>query len=238
METVKSARQLIEDAKTGRRRALDEATSKQILEGYGIRTPRSMVIRSDSEIDNALLHLSVPVVLKLISPDVLHKSDFGAVVLGLSDEKAIRIAIEDISRRCLNHGYQIDGFLLEETAGPGYELVIGGYKDDTFGPVIMFGLGGIFIEVLQDVAFRICPITEVDAREMLEELRGSALLRGARGGVSIPDRVLVDTLLAVGGERGMLMDLADTLKELDINPLLADGQGVTALDARIIFAED
>jgi acyl-CoA synthetase (NDP forming) len=102
----------------------------------------------------------------------------------------------------------------------------------------MFGLGGIFIEVLQDVAFRICPITEVDAREMLEELRGSALLRGARGGVSIPDRVLVDTLLAVGGERGMLMDLADTLKELDINPLLADGQGVTALDARIIFAED
>jgi len=238
METIKPARQLIEDAKRGRRRTLDEPTSKQILESYGIRTPRSMVIRFSSEIGNALRHLSGPVVLKLISPDVLHKSDFGAVVLGLSDEQAIKAAIEDISQRCADHDYQVEGFLLEETVGKGHEIVIGGYKDDAFGPVIMFGLGGIFVEVMRDVAFRICPITEVDAREMMEELRGAALLRGARGGISIPDRILIDTLLAVGGERGMLMDLTDLLKELDINPLRADEQGVTALDARIVLAED
>lgn len=238
MEAAKTARQLIEGAKDDKRRALDEPTSKRILEQYGIRTPRSVVLRTASEIPEALQSLSVPVVLKLISPDVLHKSDFGAVVLGLNDAAAIRTAISDISQRCQDHGYEVEGFLLEETARRGHELVIGGYQDDTFGPVIMFGLGGIFIEVLQDVAFRICPITEIDAKEMIEELRGAALLKGARGGVSVPDSVLIDTLLAIGGAKGLLVELADLIKELDINPILASECDVTALDARIVFSED
>lgn len=238
MEAAKTARQLIEGAKGDKRRSLDEPTSKRILGQYGVRTPRSVVIRTDSEIPEALQSLSVPVVLKLISPDVLHKSDFGAVVLGLNDAAAIRTAVSDISQRCQDHRYEVEGFLLEETARRGHELVIGGYQDDTFGPVIMFGLGGVFVEVLQDVAFRICPITEIDAKEMIEELRGAALLKGARGGVSVPDSVLIDTLLAIGGAKGLLVELADLIKELDINPILASECDVTALDARIVFSED
>lgn len=238
METVKPARQLIERAKRDKRYALDEPTSKRILNDYGIHTPQSVVIQSDDEIASALQRLSVPVVLKLVSPDVLHKSDFGAVVLGLNNEEKIRAAISDISQRCLDRGFKVEGFLLEETVGNGHEIVVGGYRDDTFGPVIMFGLGGIFVEVLQDVAFRICPITDIDAREMLNELRGAAVLRGARGGTPVPDHILVDTLLAVGGEDGMLMAQADLIKELDINPLIVNMHGVTALDARIVLAED
>lgn len=238
METIKTARQLIAQAKAHARLALDEPTSKQVLQEYGIHSPQSLVIQVNEDIKTALQKLSLPVVLKLVSPDVLHKSDFGGVVLGLSTLDAIQSAIDDMTKRCRESGYTIDGFLLEEMAGKGHEIVIGGYCDDTFGPVIMFGLGGIFVEVLQDVTFRICPITQVDAREMIHELRGHALLKGARGGVSVSDQVLIDMLLAVGGEHGLFFELKDLIKELDINPLLASDQGVIALDARIVLAEN
>lgn len=237
MEAKNNARLLIEQAKKEKRRALDEPTSKRILQSYGIQVPRSVVVRSADEIAAALKGLSLPVVLKLVSPDVLHKSDFGAVVLGLSDRDAIAETMQTLTLRCQEHGYQVDGFLLEEMAAKGHELVVGGYRDEDFGPVIMFGLGGIFVEILQDVAFRICPITEIDAKEMLAELRGRALLDGARGGVAVPNSVIIDTLLAVGGESGLLTELGDAINELDINPLLAGEHGVTALDARIVFAE-
>jgi acyl-CoA synthetase (NDP forming) len=238
METVKTARQLMEQAKVLGRRTLDEPTSKQVLKEYGIHSPQSLVIHVNEDITTALQKLSLPVVLKLVSPDVLHKSDFGGVALGLSTVDAIQSAMDDMTKRCRENGYKIEGFLLEEMAAKGHEIVIGGYCDETFGPVIMFGLGGIFVEVLQDVTFRICPITKVDAREMIHELRGHALLKGARGGVSVSDYVLIDTLLAVGGENGLFFELKDIIKELDINPLLAREKGVIALDARIVLAEN
>ncbi|WP_158215218.1 acetate--CoA ligase family protein [Candidimonas nitroreducens] len=238
MDAVKTARHLIEQAKAAKRDALDEPAAKRVLQAFGIKTPSSAVIQSADDIDKALQGLTTPVVLKLISPDVLHKSDFSAVILGLSDAPAIAGAMRDISQRCLEHGYEVDGFLLEETIGHGHEIVIGGYRDDAFGPVIMFGLGGVFVEILQDVTFRICPITEIDAKEMIEELRGAPLLQGARGGIAVPGQILVNALLAVGGQHGLLVELADLVKELDINPLLAGAQGVTALDARIVFAGD
>jgi acetate---CoA ligase (ADP-forming) subunit beta len=235
METSAKARQLIERARESGRNALDEPTSKGILGEYGIRAPRSGVIKTDGDIGEALSCFSGPVVLKLISPEVLHKSDFAAVVLGLRDAEAVKASIDDISQRCRDHGYTVDGFLLEEMVNQGHEIVIGGYRDDTFGPVMMFGLGGIFVEVLQDVTFRICPITEADAREMIQDLRGAALLKGARGGISVPDEVIVNALLAVGGEQGFFFELTDLIKELDINPLLANEQEVIALDARIVL---
>jgi acetyl-CoA synthetase (ADP-forming) len=198
METSAKARQLIERARESGRNALDEPTSKRILGEYGIRAPRSVVIKTD-------------------------------------DAEAVKASIDDISQRCRDHGYTVDGFLLEEMVNQGHEIVIGGYRDDTFGPVMMFGLGGIFVEVLQDVTFRICPITEADAREMIQDLRGAALLKGVRGGISVPDEVIVNALLAVGGEQGFFFELTDLIKELDINPLLANEQEVIALDARIVL---
>ncbi len=237
MDTATNARQLIERAKQIGRCALDEPTSKRILGGYGIRAPRSAVIQANDNISEVLTRFSGPVVLKLISPEVLHKSDFAAVVLGLRDAEAVKVSIDEISQRCRDHGHTIDGFLIEEMVSKGHEIVIGGYRDETFGPVMMFGLGGIFVEVLQDVTFRICPITEADAREMIQDLRGAALLKGARGGILVPDEVIVDALLAVGGEQGLFFELTDLIQELDINPLLANEQGVIALDARIVLSE-
>jgi len=237
MGSIESARQLIERLRDSGLRAVDEPTSKRILSEYGIRAPRSVVLKAGDDINEAFSSFTGPIVLKLISPEVLHKSDFSAVVLGLRDAEAVKASIDDISQRCRDHGYAIDGFLLEEMASKGHEIVIGGYRDDTFGPVMMFGLGGIFVEVLQDVTFRICPITEADAREMIQDLRGAALLKGARGGISVPDEVIVDALLAVGGEQGLFFEMTDLIKELDINPLLANEQGVIALDARIVLSE-
>ncbi|MDN3987383.1 acetate--CoA ligase family protein [Zwartia vadi] len=237
MDSIEMARQLIAQARTNGRSALDEPTAKRVLKGYGIRAPQSMVVHTEAELDEAFRQFSGPVVLKLISPEVLHKSDFGAVVLGLRDAESIKASMREISKRCRDQGYAIDGFLLEEMVDKGHEIVVGGYRDETFGPVIMFGLGGIFVEVLQDVTFRICPITEADAREMIQDLRGASLLKGARGGINVPDEVIVETLMTIGGEQGLFYTLADSIEELDINPLLATAQGVIALDARIVLAE-
>ena len=237
METKETARQLIELAQQSGQHALDEPTSKLVLKEYGISVPESIIIHENDDINEALQRLTLPIVLKLISPDVLHKSDFRAVVLGLRDANAVQAAIEDISQRCRDNGYQVSGFLLEDMVAGGHEIVIGGYQDDTFGPVIMFGLGGIFVEVLQDVTFRICPISEVDAREMIQELKGSALLKGARGGVSVSDEIIVKALMAVGAEQGLFFELRDSIKELDINPLLVNEDRIVALDARVILME-
>jgi acyl-CoA synthetase (NDP forming) len=131
---------------------------------------------------------------------------------------------------------RIDGFLVEEMAPQGMELVIGGLRDPQFGPLVMVGLGGIFVEVLQDVAFRICPIERIDALEMLEELKGRALLDGARGQPAVSRQALVDVLLKVGGESGLLMTLGDEIAEADLNPVIVSAHGAVAVDARFILA--
>ncbi|MBO9352974.1 acetyl-CoA synthetase [Bordetella petrii] len=230
-----AAASLIEQARRHGRAALDEPAAKRLLAEYGLRVPRSAVVPGPGGLGAALEPLQGPLALKLISPDVLHKSDFGGVRLGLRQAAEIEAAMGDMSARCAAAGYRLDGFLLEEMAPSGYELVIGGFRDASFGQVIMIGLGGVFVEVLRDVAFRICPITPLDAREMLDELQGAALWRGARGGARVPDEVLADALLAIGGENGLLAQCADSIAELDINPLIVSAQGAVAVDARVIL---
>jgi acyl-CoA synthetase (NDP forming) len=131
---------------------------------------------------------------------------------------------------------RIDGFLVEEMAPQGMELVIGGLRDPQFGPLVMVGLGGIFVEVLQDVAFRICPIERNDALEMLDELKGRALLDGARGQPAVSRQALVDVLLKVGGDSGLLLTLGDEIAEADLNPVIVSAHGAVAVDARFILA--
>ena len=123
-------------------------------------------------------------------------------------------------------------------APAGHEVVVGGSTDPTFGPVVMFGLGGIFVEILADVAFRICPIAPVDAREMIDELKAVKLLRGARGGLRASEEAIVDTLLKVGGEDGMMLALEGRVTEIDINPLIVSGSGAVAVDARFVLKRD
>ena len=235
MPSPSEAASLVEQARRDGCQSLSEPAAKRVLSACGLRVPRSVVVKHRDEAGTVLERLRGPLALKLVSPDVLHKSDFGGVKLGLLQAADILAGMDDMANRCVAAGYRLDGFLLEEMAPAGHELVIGGFRDPSFGQVIMLGLGGIFVEILRDVAFRICPITQLDAREMLDELRGAALLRGARGGARVPDAVITDVLLAIGGEGGLLTRCADSIAELDINPLIVSARGAVAVDARLIL---
>ena len=161
---------IIEQARRDGRQSLNEPQAKHVLSAYGLRVPGSVFVKNRDEAGPALERLQGSLALKLVSPDVLHKSDFGGVKLGLRHPDDILAGIDDIAMRCADAGYRLDGFLLEEMAPPGHEVVIGGFRDPSFGQVIMLGLGGVFVEILRDIAFRICPITPLDAQEMLDEL--------------------------------------------------------------------
>ncbi|MGD9942637.1 MAG: acetate--CoA ligase family protein [Burkholderiaceae bacterium] len=237
-----SVRAWLAEARRSGRTALPEPLAKQVLGRYGIRTPEGRYVEWLADGAQALRQaaqiareLKPPLVLKLVAPEVLHKSDFGGVLLGLDGGDEVQAAMVRMAESVQARGLALDGFLIEETVPRGHDLVIGGFRDESFGPVVMVGLGGVFVELLQDVAFRICPITRADAEEMLAELKGAPLLRGARGGLAIDPATVIDVLLAVGGDKGLLLDLADELAELDINPLMAGAGGAVAADARMVL---
>jgi acetate---CoA ligase (ADP-forming) subunit beta len=220
--------------KTGRP-ALDEAAAKDVLAAFGIAVPRRVVLPAGGAIANVVDALAPPFALKLVSSTVLHKSDVGGVAIGLRTRAEIAAALERMASAAQSAGVAIDGYLLEEMAPRGHELVIGGLIDRTFGPVVMVGLGGVFVEILADVAFRICPIRARDANEMLHELRGAPILKGARGGVVASEAAIIDVLLRVAGPDGLLAGLANELREIDINPLIVSRDAAVAVDARIIL---
>lgn len=226
---------LIARARAQQRTALDEPAGKSLLAEYGIAVPPSCTIRDVGEIDAAFATLHAPVVVKIMSPDVLHKSDAGGVKVGLQSAAEVKDAINTMAAAPQIKGARIDGYLIEEMAPAGQEIVIGGLRDPQFGPLVMVGLGGIFVEVLADVSFRICPITRLDAEEMLDDLKGVAVLAGARGRKPVSRDAIIDVLLKVGGERGLLMCHADDFQEADINPLIVSEHGAVAVDARFIL---
>lgn len=218
-------------------RALTEPEAKRRLTAYGIAVPRGVLIGRDEDPAPALAALRGPFALKLVSPAILHKSDVGGVALRLTDAAAVRAARNAMLSAPGIAGHPIEGFLVEEMAPPGHELVIGGTNDAKFGPVIMLGLGGIFVEVFADVAFRLCPIRPREAREMLTELRSLPVLRGARGGVVANEAAILEVLLRIGGEQGLLTHGTD-IAELDINPLIVSATGAVAADARILLRQE
>jgi succinyl-CoA synthetase beta subunit len=217
------------------RGSLDERAGKALLAEYGVNVPQSVVVKTADAAADALKGLKPRFVVKVMSPDILHKSDVGGVKVGLADAAAVADAIRAMQAVPAIARAKVEGFLVEEMAPRGVEVVIGGVRDADFGPLVMVGLGGIFVEVLKDVAFRICPITRVDAVEMLAELKGAKVLDGARGGVKASRDAIVDTLLRIGGEEGLLLRHADTIKEADINPLIVSERGAVAADARFIL---
>ncbi|MCZ8338592.1 MAG: acetate--CoA ligase family protein [Burkholderiaceae bacterium] len=235
----------LDEARDAGRGALPEPLAKQVLARYGLSVPRGAFVggRGDEadalrRTSEALRGLAAPFVLKVVAPGVLHKTDVGGVRLGLRDASEVVAAMRGMANALRPRGVKPDGFLVEETAPAGQELVIGGFRDASFGPVVMLGAGGVFVELLQDVSFRICPITRRDAEEMLDELKVAAILRGARGGPSIDPTALFDALIAVGGENGLLMELSDALAELDVNPLIVGASGAVAVDARMVPARN
>lgn len=226
---------IVSQAKSAGRAALDESAGKALLAGYGIRVPQSRVAQGVTDVDAVMKGLQVPVVVKVMSPDILHKSDAGGVKINLRSAAEVKAAIEGMLAAPKIKGARIEGFLVEEMAPSGHELVIGGLRDPQFGPLVMVGLGGIFVEIFKDVSFRLCPISRIDAEEMLDELKAAATLKGARGGKPASREAIIEVLMKIGGEDGLLLKHAADISEADINPLIVSETGAVAVDARFIL---
>jgi acyl-CoA synthetase (NDP forming) len=179
--------------------------------------------------------MGFPVALKIASPDIVHKSDSGGVKLSLNRVSEVKAAYKEILEgvREKNSEASIQGVSVQRMAKPGIEVIVGASKDPQFGPVIMFGLGGIFVEVLKDVSFRIIPLGQKDALEMIEELKGYPLLKGYRGKEPADIPALTAIILKISG----VMEEHPEIKELEINPVLAYPKGALAVDARVILEE-
>jgi succinyl-CoA synthetase beta subunit len=228
--------QLIAAARAQGRSSLDELAGKQLLASFKIGVPNSVMAPDAGAVAGAITKLKPPLAVKIMSPDILHKSDAGGVKIGLSNAAEVEQAIATMASAPAIKNARIDGYLIEEMAPAGQEVVVGAVRDPNFGPMVMVGLGGIFVEVLADVTFRICPITRLDATEMLAELKGAAILKGARGRLPVAVDAIIDVLLNVGGEDGLLMRHAEDFKEADINPLIVSASGAVAVDARFILS--
>lgn len=226
---------IVSAAKAAGRGALDESAGKQLLATHGIRVPQSRVAKGVADVEAVMKGLQAPVVVKVMSPDILHKSDAGGVKINLRSAAEVKAAIEGMLNAPKIKGARIEGFLVEEMVPAGHELVIGGLRDPQFGPLVMVGLGGIFVEILKDVSFRLCPITRIDAEEMIAELKGAAILKGARGTKPASMEAIIEVLLKVGGENGLLMQHAADISEADINPLIVSETTAVAVDARFIL---
>lgn len=226
---------LISEARARQRSALDELTGKKLLAAYGIAVPKSIVVAGAGEVGRAFGVLKPPVVVKIVSPDILHKSDAGGVRVNVKSAAEAEEVIAAMMKAPAVANARVDGFLIEEMAPAGQEIVVGGLRDPQFGPLVMVGLGGVFVEVLADVSFRICPINRLDAQEMLTELKGAAILDGVRGGKPVSRDAIVDVLMKVGGDGGLLMQHSADIQEADLNPVIVSDTGAVAVDARFIL---
>jgi len=214
--------------------ALSEQDSKALLKAYGIALPKERVATSAAEAAKAAKKIGFPVVMKIVSADILHKSDLGLVAVGVRDEDDARGAYKRLVATAKKAAPKanVDGVLVAQMV-QGIETVVGIARDDLFGPVVMFGLGGVLVEVLRDVTFRVPPFTTRDATAMLDELRAAALLRGVRGQPAADRAALVDVLMKM---QHLAVDLSDEVAEVDINPLLAGPHGAVAADALVVLA--
>jgi acetate---CoA ligase (ADP-forming) len=206
---------------------LEPAVVDSMLRTTGLRVPVTRVAANLEEAQSVAADIEGPVVVKVISASALHKSDVGGVVLGVEGEEAMTAAYRSVTAAVADP----DGVLIQEFIEGGHEVLVGMTQDPTFGPLVVFGLGGIYVELLQDVAFRIHPLTDVDAREMIYEIKGSKLLDGYRNQPRGDVAALEDALLKVSG----LITAVPELVEMDLNPVkvLEPGQGVAVVDARI-----
>ena len=212
---------------------LTEVESKELLKKAGIPVVEAKLARSKKEAVSLSREMGFPVVLKISSPDVVHKSDSGGVKLGLANAAQVGKAYSQIISS-IKQAYpeaRIDGVSVQTMAPPGVEVIVGMTKDPQFGPVLMFGLGGILVEVLKDVSFRIVPVSERDGREMIKEIKGYPLLQGYRGQKPASIPALEQLIVKVS----QFVEKNPQIKELDLNPIFAYPDRAVAVDARIIL---
>jgi acyl-CoA synthetase (NDP forming) len=225
----------LKDIKKPGRTILTEIEAKQVIKDAGIKVVAARLAKTQKEAVEISSEIGFPLVLKIASPDITHKTDAGGVKVGLKNAAEVKKAYAGImaSVREKFPKAKIEGVAVQKMARQGIEIIIGMFKDAQFGPVIMFGLGGIFVEVLKDVSFRLIPIVKRDAEEMIKEIKGYALLNGYRGQEPAHMPSLVDVLLKLSA----LVEKTPEIKEIDLNPVFAYKDSAVAVDARLVLEE-
>ncbi|MEM4658597.1 MAG: acetate--CoA ligase family protein [Candidatus Methanosuratincola sp.] len=207
-----------------------EPEAKELCREYGLPVGEWAVVDDPEGAAREAERLGFPLAAKIVSSDVIHKSDVGGVALNV-DAASVKEVFRRMKGIAEGNGYRFEGVLLERMAPPGVETIIGAKRDPQFGPVLMFGLGGIFVEVFKDVAFRVAPIDRADAEEMISELKAYPVLRGIRGRKPSDIEGIIDSLLRVSR---MVTDLGE-IKEIDLNPVIVYEKGCRIVDARVIL---
>jgi acyl-CoA synthetase (NDP forming) len=223
---------IIEKAKKEKRPLL-ETEAKELLREYGIPVPDFKLIKSEDEIVGLAKEINFPIVMKIVSPDIIHKTEAGGVKVGIKDEKEAKAAYQDIIYKVKKYKKEakISGVIAYSMIPQETEIIIGMMKDPCFGPTIMFGLGGIFVEILKDISFRILPLEERDAEEMISEIKGYQILKGIRGETPKDVKSIRDVLMKISQ---LVMENPE-IKEIDLNPVFVFNQGLQVVDARMIL---
>ncbi len=235
-ENRELAMKIIRNARDEHRGALTEIEAKQVFAAYGLPVTVTELARTEDQAVALAKKIGFPVVMKIVSPDILHKSDAGGVKVNIKDEPSAREAYRTILANARNYKKDADihGVAIQEMAPWGTEVILGSVNDPTFGPTMMFGLGGIFVEVLKDVTFRVAPVASNQALRMLGEIRGAPILAGVRGEQPRDKIAMSETICRYST---MILDLVDEVSESDANPVLVyeEGRGLKVVDARIIL---
>ena len=215
------------------KRPLLETEAKELLREYGIPVPDFKLIKSEDEIVGLAKEINFPIVMKIVSPDIIHKTEAGGVKVGIKDEKEAKAAYQEIifNAKKYNKEAKISGIIAYSMIPQETEIIIGMMKDPCFGPTIMFGLGGIFVEILKDISFRILPIEARDAEEMISEIKGYKILKGIRGEAPKDVQAIKDLLLKISQ---LTLDNPE-INEIDLNPVFIFNQGLQVVDARMIL---
>ena len=226
--------EVIDSARNQGRTVLTEIESKQILAEAGIPVAVAQLAKTADEAAGLAQNAGFPAVLKIVSPEITHKSDIGGVKVGLATAEEVKAAFDEIvaAARKAEPKARIDGVAVQKMAPAGTEVIVGMSKDPQFGPVLMFGLGGIFVEVLKDVAFRIVPLEPRDARQMVRDIKGFPVLEGVRGQPPADLAALEGLILKLSE----FVEAHPEIEELDLNPVFAYADGVIAVDARIVIS--
>ena len=228
--------ELVKAVRRDGRTVLTEVESKNFIREAGIPVVDTRLAVSKSQATTYAKELGFPVAMKIVSPEILHKSDVGGVRIGLKNQKEVNLAYDEIvaAAKKANPKAQIHGISVQPMAASGVEVIIGMTKDAYFGPVLMFGLGGVMVEVLKDVAFRIVPLTPRDARQMLREIKGYPILEGYRGQDPVNLAKIEESLLSLS----TFLESHTEVRELDLNPIFVYEDGLLAVDARVILEEN
>jgi 3-hydroxypropionyl-CoA synthetase (ADP-forming) len=225
--------QNIVESSKGNPKVITEESSKEILSEYGIKVPQYALVTSSDEAVKKSKEIGFPLVAKIVSADILHKTDVGGVKVGLRSEDEVKKAFDDMYHR-LKEKFDVKGVLLEKMVPNGIELIIGLQNDSQFGPSIMVGLGGIYTELFKDVSFRVLPIIKDDALKMLNSLRGRDILKGFRGSKAVNMDMISEAIVNIGT---LGVDLAGKYESIDFNPVVVYPDGYFVVDAKIILKE-